>query len=1049
MTAALLALPEEGFRAPDLDPSQTAAVERSVRGSGHVVVVGPPGSGKSTVVVAAAARAARLGMPPERLLVLAPTRSAAARLRDRVAASVDRASGVAVVHTAASVAHAILSAKANAIGEPPPSLITGADQDAILRDLLEGHRRGAGAAPDWSAVLPPEATALPGFRSELRDLIMRATEAGLLPDALRELASRTGRLEWDRAAAVYQEYLETVGWQELEGRGLRYDPASAARDAALALDGWERGWGPRPSWDLVVVDDYQDATAASIALLEALAAGGSRLCLVGNADQAVQGYRGAVPSALAQATAASGRHAFAATTVRLDGDHRQPPTVARAYDHVAERIGIQSVGSARRGAAADSHEASGDLEILVAPHHYAQSRAIAAALRRARHGIDGPEVPWGRMAVIARSNGQLRSLRADLLAADVPCESLGDGVALHEQPVVAPLLGMMLVAAGREPWSEELATQVLSSRLIGLDPVGLRRLRRGLLREDRAAGGRSAASDLLVDALADSARWASLPGEEARAAARASRAVEHARAAHAAGETSPRRVIWALWSALGVADHWREAALAGSARDDADLDAVIALLREAQNVEERRPGITAEGFVAHLTSQEFAVDSLGARAQGTEAVAFVTPASASGREWDLVAIAGVEEGVWPNLRLRDSVLGAQHLAEILAYRAPAEPLTGEARSRLAASARRTVLDDEARAFAVALSRARSRVVLTCVEDEDTRPSRFVDWLEAATGVTRAATGTVPRVSDLRHAVARLRAEGGRASAVGDDTHAMALARLAALGVPGAHPSSWSGVATPSTAEGFFEPDRAVRVSPSKVEGVERCALRWALESAGGVGQDSDKQQLGTLVHELAQAHPAGTEEQLRAALDERWSEIAGTESLPDRVLRAKADAMIHRLAEYFAANPADAVGLEQRFEVAIEDALLTGSADRVETRGEATRIVDLKTGDPQYAGDPSTHAQLSMYQLAAAHEAFEGVDHAEGAALVFVGGGNKGYSIREQPPIDVDAQRARLASVVETMRGTHFLAVENDMCGRCPVRRACPIQPEGHQVSDA
>ncbi|WP_084038310.1 UrvD/REP family ATP-dependent DNA helicase [Demequina sp. NBRC 110053] len=1047
MTVSLVASRERSA-VPALVASQRAAVERAVQADGHVVIVGPPGSGKTTVVAATAALASELGVAPERMLVLSPTRESAARLRDGVAASVGRASGVAVVHTAASVAHAVLSAQAEALEEPPPRLITGADQDAMLRDLLEGHRRGAGSAPDWTGVVPPEATALPAFRAELRDLIMRATEAGLSPDGLRDLAALTGRVEWDRAAAVYDEYLQVARWPDTEGRGLRYDPASAAREAAVALDGWRRGWGPRPSWDLVVVDDYQDVTAATIELLDALATGGARLVLVGNADESVQGYRGAVPSALAQATASTGRRAFDAELVRLDDNLRQSPGLAHAVDHVVSRIGTQSVGSARRPSGEMPAGGAADIEIHVAPHRYAQSRAIAAALRRARHGVDGPAIPWDRMGVVARSNGQLRELRADLLASEIPCETLGDGLALHEQSAIAPLLAMMLIAASETEWSEESATQVLGSRLIGMDPVALRRLRRQLVREDRAGGGAAQAGELLVDALADPTRWASLRGPEARAASRASAAVQAARAVCDAGHGSPRRVIWALWEALGVAESWRSAALAGSARDDADLDAVIALMREAQNVEERRSGVSVAGFVDHLASQEFAVDSLGARAHAGAAVAFATPASAAGREWDLVVIAGVEEGLWPNLRLRDSVLGAQHLAELLTFRATAEPLGPEARSRLAASSRRAVLDDETRSFAVALSRATRRAIITCVEDEDSRPSRFVDWIRAATGVEPVATGTVPRVSDLRHAVAALRARGA-IEGEGREGCAVALARLAALGVPGADPGSWSGVAEPSTEAGFFDGDGLVRVSPSKVDGVERCGLRWALESAGGVGADSDKQQLGTLIHELAHDHPAGSEQELVAALGERWHEIAGDSTLPDRALRTKAEAMVRRLAEYFASNPAHAVALERRFDVEIGQALLTGSADRVETRGASTRIVDLKTGDPSYAGDPLTHAQLAMYQLAAEHGAFPGVDHADGAALVFVGGTTRAPSVKEQPPIDVAAERARLANVVEVMRGTRFAAVENDMCGRCPVRRACPIQPEGRQVSDA
>ncbi|GMA36455.1 UvrD-helicase domain-containing protein [Demequina litorisediminis] len=349
MSLIALVQPTRRGAAIVLDADQDAAVTSIVEGPGNVVVVGPPGSGKTSVVAAAAARAVAAGVRPDRLLVLAPTRAAAASLRDVVSAAVDKATGVPVVRTAASVAHAILAARAESEGEPPPSLITGADQDAILRDLLAGHARGEGSRPDWRDVVPDEATLLPGFRAELRDLIMRATEAGLDPEGLSDLAARTGRREWAAAAEVLGEYLDNVMWRTLlEGQGLRYDPAGVAREAAVALDTWEPAWGPAPEWDLVIVDDYQDATAAVIALVEAMAHVGARVALVGNADESVQGYRGAVPSALGEATKAAGRHAFDASLVRLTTNHRQPEALAKAVDDIVARIGTQSVGSARR-----------------------------------------------------------------------------------------------------------------------------------------------------------------------------------------------------------------------------------------------------------------------------------------------------------------------------------------------------------------------------------------------------------------------------------------------------------------------------------------------------------------------------------------------------------------------------------------------------------------------------------------------------------------------------------------------------------------------------
>ncbi len=1029
--------------------------------AGHLLVVGGPGSGKTSLAVHIAVDAVvARGIAPERVLVIAPTRVAAASLRDRATLALNRATGTPVVRTAAAAGFAILAAAARSVGDPGPVLISGAEQDVELRSLLAGHRRGEGAAVDWSAVVPAEATALPGFREELRNLMMRAAEFGLDPDDLRDLGERTDQPAWVAAAAAYREYLDVTYWKSTPAdQGDRYDPASVVATATDRLQRWsELADGTPPSWDLVIVDDYQDATAATTALLHAMAQHGARLVLIGNADQTVQGFRGAMPSALAAATHARDRGGLGAARIELTARYRQHGVLARVTDAVVERVGVMGEGSAtRRPRGADSVEPgasdSAQVAVVVAAHRYAQSRAIATLLRRARHGLDGEPVPWGQMAVIAHSTSTLREIRSDLLAADIPCETLGDALALHSEPAVAPLLTMLRVALG-EPWTEHSALEVLGSRLVGLDPVALRRLRRHLVREERQAGGQRSSGELLVEAMAAPANWSSLGGPDAERAAAASRAVEAGAKEAAArvargGTAEPAALLWTMWDTLGVARAWRDAAIAGSARDDADLDAVIALMRAAQTFTERLAHAHPSQFVEYVQGQDFAADSLGARAQARDVVTFATPASAAGREWDVVAIAGLEEGAWPNLRLRDTVLGAHHLADVLAGRAAAEPLSDSGRVEAAHAARRAVLDDETRALAVAVSRARRSLMVTCVDGEDSQPSRYLAWIEAAAGVSRVPAHDVRGVSDLREAVVRLRVDGARAAGAAREQYAAMLAHLARAHAAGADPRDWHGVPELSTHQPFWDADQQVRVSPSKIDTVETCALKWALETAGGTAESSDKQLLGSLIHEIAAQHPRGTEAELRAALDSRWHEISGGDTWPQRVQRAKADEMIRRLAMYIASSQATVVQVEQAFRVELDRAVLSGSADRVETTGGSAVIVDLKTGAAIPAADAANHGQLSMYQLAANEGAFPGVEHAAGAQLVFVGGGTVKPSIRDQGAIDTGEQRERLGAVVDLMTGTSFLATPNDMCDHCPVQRSCPARPTGKQVSDS
>jgi len=1012
-----------------------------------MVVTGGAGTGKTTLAVMAAAQAIDAGVVADELLVIAPTRAAAARLRDRVSLAIGVPTSTPIARTVASTAFAILSAEAHMLGEPPPSLVSGAEQDVVLRELLEGHVNGRAARIAWGRALPDEAALLPGFREELRNLLMRAAEADLSADELRALGRAHGRGEWVAAADLYAEYEGVMALRSTPGdQGGRYDPATIVARAADALAAWPEG-SAAPAWRLVVVDDFQDVTAAGAALVRQMASHGARLVLFGNADESVQGYRGALPQGLDDAVSEWG-----ATHLELDQGLRQTGALAAVSAAVAGRIGVKGVGSARRAVrAAVAEEPDGvasaegsrreAVAVLTAPHHYGQSRAIAAELRRARHGLDGDPISWGRMAVVARSAALLRQIRSDLLGSDIPCASLGDGTALHKESAVAPLLRILRAALG-EPWTEDDAIEVLTSRLVGLDPVGIRRLRRELVREERAGGGERPSGELLLDAMVDPSRWASLTGMEAAAAATAAHAAAAASARAAEPAATPGAVIWAAWQSLGVADAWREAALGGSARDDADLDAVIALLRAAQTFTERLPEAHTAAFVDYLEGQDFAADTLGARALSRDVVAFATPASAAGMEWDLVAVAGVEEGAWPNLKLRDSVLGAQHLADLTAGVVSSTP--GKAAAR---AARAAVLDDETRGFLVAVSRARTRLLVTAVDDGESRPSRFVALVEEAAGVQRVDAALARPVSDLRAAVAAVRSQAQ--ASVDPAPHARMLALLARVGVQGADPAQWHGVAEPSTEEGFWDEDEAVRVSPSKVEWVEKCALRWALESTGGTRESTDAQEVGTLIHALAEAHPHGGRSEILADFEQRWSAAFGMGTWPERVAYQRARDKVVRLATYLDARSDREVLTEHTFRVEVGRAVLAGSADRVELIDGAAYVVDLKTGQsvPSVA-DAAENGQLAMYQLAVAEGAVPGVTTSAGAELAYVSTGKAG-AVRSQDPIDPEAARQRLDAVVDTMAARTFVASVNAGCGSCPVRRACPAHAEGAQVSES
>lgn len=1082
----LLAPPAARAAWPTPDAGQARAV--AFRGP-SLLVRGAAGTGKTTLALAVVAdRVERGELSADEVLLLAPTRRGAARLRDELSARLRRTVGRPIVRTAASAAFSVLRARAALLGEPAPILISGPEQDQVLAELLAGHAAGEGTAVTWPPNVPAEALGLRAFRDELRDLLMRAAERGLRPEDLRGLGERQGRPEWVAAAAVYAEYLDVTrlrsGTPDL---GARLDPAVVVDEAAEALRAWddEVPGADRPRWSLVVVDDYQEATAATARLLHQLADDGADLVLVADPDSAVQTFRGAAPALVERASvgpAGSELGAFDAEEIVLDRVWRHGPAMRAAVQAVTAEIrGPGRAHRAAESAVAPEGEAGRPVSVHLLRSPAQEAAYVAHVLRSARLHDD---VPWHRMAVVVRSGSQVTELRRALLLAQVPVAVQGSDVPLRSEPAVRPLLRALAWALDPDGLDAAGAGELLTSPLGGMDAVGLRRLRRALRAEELAAGGGRASDALLVEVLAEPVRAATLPAAVRRPVTRLARVLAATRDALVAPGSAAPDVLWALWSAAGLAEPWRRQAVAGGpggARADRDLDAVLSLFAAAEQFTDRFPQAPLASFLDHLASQDLPADSLAARGDRAESVALLTAAGAAGGEWDLVVVAGVQEGVWPDLRLRDSVLGAQTLVELLAGRgaAPAGAATRAAtdpaaRAAAFGQARAAVLDDELRAFAVSVSRARSRLVVTAVRDADHEPSGLVDLIDP--GPQDAAPGeaepvdhrvtSVPSALDLRGLVARCRAElMASPDATAEHPTAVLLARLAAEGVPGAHPDRWYGAPELSTAQPLWTQDGEVPFSPSKLETASTCALRWALEAAGGTAADSREQSLGTLVHAIAAELPRGSEDELAERLDARWGELGLTDGWVGLAQRRRAREMIRRLAGYLA-QADEPVAVEQGFVARLGRVVLRGTVDRLERFTDAEgrtriRVVDLKTGrTAARTEDALRHPQLGAYQAALDAGAFDealgpdvvGPDGTVGggASLVYVGTGAKSWTTREQPALQEDTDpgwaRELIDEVADTVSRSAMAATLNDRCWTCPVARSCPAQPQGRVV---
>ncbi|WP_309068400.1 PD-(D/E)XK nuclease family protein, partial [Microbacterium sp.] len=818
---------------------------------------------------------------------------------------------------------------------------------------------------------------------------------------------------------------------------------------------------------VVLIDDAQELTRGGIAVVEALRARGVAVLAFGDPDIGSGAFRGVTPELFARLSASLGeRHV-------LRDVHRGHPALTRLVRAITQSIGAGGV-VAHRQAPGPEIDGAGVIETHVAPSPYEEVDRIAWVLRE-WHLLGG--VPWRRMAVIAHDTRQITVLEAELAAREVPTRAAGVQRPLGSESVVRELVE--IVDLGLQDHAErddERLVAALRSPFGGLDGVGLRRLRARLRHGELAEGGSRPARELLREALGQPPVFDLIDAPEARVARRFAETLRLVHEEGARGATI-HDLLWTVWDRARASDGrrldlaWHEAALGQgplAAETGRALDGLVALFDAAKRSVERNPQEGPLPFIRDILGSDVPEDTLSSPDRGG-AVTLLTPANALGVEFDAVVIAGVQDGVWPNVRLRGGLLEGWRLAgRIEAARTGAAPLSESALDR-----RRAMLHDELRLFVRATSRARSFLVVTAVDDDDTGPSALLSFLPDP---DPAAAERVEHPLTLRGLVAQHRRTLTTSGETSERAAAAAQLRLLAdAGVPGADPAQWYGVLPPSTDAPLRDlAARGARVSPSRLEAFERCGLDWVIAALGGDTVTAPTAGIGIILHAALERVPDGDLDALRAVVDERWGELDFETPWIASKERRRAEKLIERLHAYLRA--ADAEGgahivseAEFRFAVALDGddeatpvvhagedaagphrAVVSGKIDRVETyprgggehaaaRGAANgwkrmttadpdapmrvAVVDLKSGknEPLTETKVADHAQLAAYQVAVQEGLVPGADASGlvGARLVVLDGaiGKSDYRVAHQHRLDDATRAAFLRRVAEAARG--------------------------------
>lgn len=446
-----------------------------------------------------------------------------------------------------------------------------------------------------------------------------------------------------------------------------------------------------------------------------------------------------------------------------------------------------------------------------------------------------------------------------------------------------------------------------------------------------------------------------------------------------------------------------------------------------------------------VESEEFEATPLLAFSGDRDRLTLTTLHQAKGLEWDVVFIAAAVEGVFPDLRPRDSLLSSR----LLSASQPQDPREyGLFR-----------LQEEMRLAYTAMCRARTRVIWTAttagVEEHQAVPSRFIARVAGTSTAGEALSS--PEQSERMATALEVEAHLRR---VVRDTEAAGPLRLAALNALSGEdrhgmrsPEAFAGVLERGSDSGLV-PTQPI-LSPSQAASYDLCPRRYALERRLNVGNDTTVYlAFGTLIHDvlelaekragekgLAHAEP----DMAMAALNDCWDPGPFGGGPWSSAWKQRAVDTLNHLYQYWPASSNPALALERDVEMSLGGLSWRGRIDLIETDGDALRIIDYKSSRTlPTKNEVAESLQLGFYALAAEAELAADVEAAE-----------FWYPARSDrkslAAFSLDLERlpevaVRLEAAAQGIVTENWAPKPGPQCDRCRVRNLCPAWPEGQEA---
>jgi len=588
-----------------LNPAQREAVEHV---GGPLLVLAGAGTGKTRVLTA---RVARLieghGVPPDRILAVTFTNKAAGEMRERIGRLLGRDPAGLWIGTFHALSARLLRREAERLGFTRQyTIFDEDDQLRVIKRLLEqgGHPAKA---------FPPKA---------VQSIISAAKNRMQPPSEL--LAASTFNPLGKVAAEVYAALGPALRAQNaMDFDDLLLHPLTLFREHADVLERY------RSRFQFVMVDEFQDTNRAQYEFVRMVGAHGN-VAIVGDDDQSIYGWRGAEVRNMADF-----QRDFPGTrVVRLEENYRSTQVILDAANAVivenTGRIG-KTLRTARRGGEAVTLVASAD--------ERDEAEYLVQELRR--RAAEG-EWSHAEMAVLYRINAQSRALEEALRRAGVPYRIIG-AISFYDRREVKDLLAYLRLAAN--PADDEAFLRAVQVPRRGLGDASVAQLAEAARQWGKPLLATAAIADRVPDlrpnvrqALTAFAGLVQKLGEQAT-------------------HVAPADLLEELIGALNY-----EAVLHQEGPEGADRwENVRELVASAANWSELVGGTGAEEGtpLERFLADAALLSSHDAIAGAADGITLMTVHTAKGLEWPVVAVAGLEDGLFPLARADEQPGGAE------------------------------------------------------------------------------------------------------------------------------------------------------------------------------------------------------------------------------------------------------------------------------------------------------------------------------------------------------------------------------------------------------